>query len=588
MRNFLLLAAASTLAIVACTSVPAPAPTVAAAPVPVVAASPAYDVLIRGGTIYDGSGGVAYVGDVGIRGDRIVYAGPSQPATAARIVDASGLAVAPGFINMLSWSNESLMVDPRGQSELRQGITLEVMGEGWSMGPLTDKMKVLAVKRQGDVKFPIEWTTLGDYLNFLEHKGTSLNIASFVGATTVRQHELGEGDVDPDPAQLDRMRALVRQAMEEGAMGVGSSLIYPPASFAETAELVALVTEAGKCGGMYISHMRSEGDRLVESVDELIDISRRSGAPAEIYHLKQAGRANWGKLDEVIAHVEAARAAGLRISADMYTYTAGGTGVAASMPPWVQDGGVAAMLKRLKNPATVARIKREMGRPGSNWENLFYHAGPEGILLVSVAEPSLKPLIGKTIGQIAKLRGVSPEQAVIDLVLADEGRSGAIYFLMNEDNVRRQTAIPWVSFGSDAEASAPEGVFLKSSTHPRAYGNFARFLGKYVRDEKTAPLADAIRRLTALPASNLGLKDRGHLAPGMAADVVLFDPATIADHATFEKPMQYATGVHDVFVNGVQVLKDGKPTGATPGRFVKGPGWTGWPDGGACRKGGSH
>ena len=567
-----------------CATLPPPAPIAPiVAEVPAPAPQASFDVLIRGGTIYDGSGGVPYVGDVGIRDDRIVYAGPSQAATAARIVDARGLAVAPGFINMLSWSTESLMVDPRGQSELRQGITLEVMGEGWSMGPLTDTMKDLAVKQQGDVKFPIEWTTLGDYLNFLEHKGTSLNIASFVGATTVRQHELGEGDVDPDPAQLDRMRALVRQAMEEGAMGVGSSLIYPPATFAETDELVALVTEAGKCGGMYISHMRSEGDRLVESVDELIDISRRSGAPAEIYHLKQAGRANWGKLSEVIAHVEAARAAGLRITADMYTYTAGGTGVAASMPPWVQDGGVAAMLKRLKNPATVARIKREMGKPGSNWENLFFHAGPDGILLVSVAEPSLKPLIGKTIGEIAKMRGVSPEQAVIDLVRADEGRSGAIYFLMNEDNVRRQTAIPWVSFGSDAEASAPEGVFLKSSTHPRAYGNFARFLGKYVRDEKTAPLADAIRRLTALPASTLGLKDRGHLAPGMAADVVLFDPATIADHATFEKPMQYATGVRDVFVNGVQVLKDGEPTGATPGRFVKGPGWTGWPDGGACR-----
>ena len=575
------LAAVSLTAIVGgCATAPPPAQVAALAPVPI----PSYDILIRGGTIYDGSGAKPYVGDVGIRGDRIVYAGPPQEATAPRMIDAHGLAVAPGFINMLSWSNESLLVDPRGQSELRQGITLEVMGEGWSMGPLNDEMKALSVKQQGDIKYPIEWTTLGDYLNFLEHKGSSLNIASFVGATTVRQHELGERDVDPNPAQLDRMRGLVRQAMEEGAMGVGSSLIYPPAAFAETDELVALVSEAGKCGGMYISHMRSEGDRLVESVDELIDISRRSGAPAEIYHLKQAGRANWGKLDQVIAHVEAARAAGLRITADMYTYTAGGTGVAASMPPWVQDGGTDAMLKRLKNPATVARIKREMLRPGSNWENLYYHAGPDGIRLASVAEPSLKPLIGKTIAEIAKQRGVAPEQAVIDLVLADQGRSGAIYFLMNEDNVRRQTAIPWVSFGSDAEASAPEGVFLKSSTHPRAYGNFARFLGKYVRDEKTAPLADAVRRLTALPASNLGIRDRGRLAPGMAADVVLFDPVTIADHATFDRPMQFATGVRDVFVNGVQVLNGGEPTGATPGRFVKGPGWTGWPGGGGCAK----
>jgi N-acyl-D-amino-acid deacylase len=333
---------------------------------------------------------------------------------------------------------------------------------------------------------------------------------------------------------------------------------------------------------MYISHMRSEGDRLVESVDELIEISRRSSAPAEIYHLKQAGRANWGKLDQVIARVEAARASGLRITADMYTYPAGGTVVAASMPPWVQDGGVDAMLKRLGDPATVARIKREMVKPGTNWENLYFHAGPSGVRLASVVDEALKPLIGKTIAEIATMRGVTPEQAVIDLTLADQGRAGAIYFLMSEDNVRRQTAIPWMSFGSDAEASAPEGVFLKSSTHPRAYGNFARLLGKYVRDEKTAPLADAIRRLTSLPAGNLGIADRGRLAPGMAADVVLFDPATIADHATFEKPMQYATGVRDVFVNGVQVLRSGEPTGATPGRFVKGRGWTGWPDGGAC------
>ncbi|MEO6257003.1 MAG: D-aminoacylase [Sphingomicrobium sp.] len=558
-----------------------PTPPVASAAAP-LAAAPVYDLLIRGGTIYDGSGGTPFVGDVAVRGDRIVYAGPTQVSTATRVVDAQGLAVAPGFINMLSWSTDSLLVDPRGQSELRQGVTLEVMGEGWSMGPLTDDMKRLAVEQQGDIKYPIEWTTLGDYLNFLEHKGTSLNIASFVGATTVRQHELGERDVDPNPAQLDRMRGLVRQAMEEGAMGVGSSLIYPPATFAETDELVALVTEAGKCGGMYISHMRSEGDRLLESVDELIDIARRSGAPAEIYHLKQAGKANWGKLDAVIAHVEAARSAGLRITADMYTYTAGGTGVAAAMPPWVQDGGIEAMLKRLKNPAMVARIKREMVKPGSNWENLYYHAGPGGIVLAGLTEPSLKPLLGKTIAEVAKLRGVSPEQVVIDITLADRGRAGAIYFLMNEDNVRRQTAIPWVSFGSDAEASAPEGVFLKSSTHPRAYGNFARFLGKYVRNEHTAPLADAIRRLSALPAANLGLRDRGRLSPGMAADVVLFDPATIADHATFAKPMQYATGVRDVFVNGVQVLKDNEPTGATPGRFIKGPGWKGWPDGGAC------
>lgn len=542
-----------------------------------------YDLLIRSGTIYDGSGGTPYVGDVGIKGDRIVYVGPSRPADAKKVVDAKGLAVAPGFINMLSWATESLLVDARGLSDLKQGVTLEVMGEGWSMGPLNDEMKKLAVQRQGDIKYPIQWTTLGEYLGFLERKGIAPNVASFVGATTVRQYVLGEKDVDPNPQQLQQMRGLVRQAMKEGAMGVGSSLIYPPASFAETDELVNLVQEAGACGGMYISHMRSEGDRLLESIDELIEISRRSGAPAEIYHLKQAGKANWSKLDQAIAKVEAARAQGLRITADMYTYTAGGTGLSASMPPWVQDGGNEAMLERLRDPAVVARVKREMLQPGKDWENLYLHAGPEGVLLASLTEPSLKPFIGKTVAEAAKLRGVSPEQLVIDFTLADQGRGAALYFLMSEDNVKRQTAIPWMSFGSDAEAAAPEGVFLKSSTHPRAYGNFARLLGRYIRDGKTAQLADAIRRLTSLPATNLGLKDRGMLKAGMAADAVVFDPATIGDRATFEKPMRFATGVRDVFVNGTQVLKDGQPTGAKPGRFVKGPGWTGWPDGGACR-----
>lgn len=546
--------------------------------------APAYDLLIRGGMIYDGTGNAPYSGDVAVKGDRIVYVGPKAPEAASRTVDAAGLAVSPGFINMLSWATESLLVDPRGVSDLRQGVTLEVMGEGWSMGPLNENMKKLAVQRQGDIKYPIQWTTLGDYLGFLERKGVAVNVASFVGATTVRQNILGEKDVDPTDEQLSRMRALVRQAMEEGALGLGTSLIYPPAAFAETDELVALAREAGRCGGMYISHMRSEGDRLLESVDELIEISRRSGAPAEIYHLKQAGRANWGKLDDVIARVEAARAQGLRITADMYTYTAGGTGLAASMPPWVQDGGNESMLQRLRDPAIVARIKKEMVQPGTNWENLYHHAGPDNILLASLTEPSLKPLIGKTLAEAARIRGVSPEQLVVDLTLEDQGRGGALYFLMSEDNVRRQTAIPWMSFGSDAEAAAPEGVFLKSSTHPRAYGNFARFLGRYVREAKVVPLADAVRRLTSLPASNLGLKDRGLLKAGMAADLVVFDPQSTSDHSTFEKPMQYATGVRDVFVNGTQVLKQGEPTGATPGRFVKGPGWTGWPGGGACRE----
>ncbi len=544
--------------------------------------SPQYDVVIRGGTVFDGSGGAPFTGDVAINGDRIIYVGQKAPGTARKLVDASGLAVAPGFINMLSWANESLLVDPLGPSDLRQGVTLEILGEGWSMGPLTDDIKTLAVQRQSDIKYPIQWTTLGEYLSFLERKGVALNVASFVGATTIRQNVLGETDIDPNDAQLTRMRTLVRQAMQEGALGVGTSLIYPPASFAETDELVALTREAAVCGGMYISHMRSEGDRLLESVDELIEISRRTGAPAEIYHLKQAGRANWNKLDHVIKKVEKARAEGLRITANMYLYTAGGTGLAASMPPWVQDGGTEAMLKRLGDPAVVARVKREMVQPGKDWENLYHHAGPQGVLIASLTKPSLKPLIGKTIAEAAKLRGVTPEQLIIDLTLEDEGRGGGVYFLMSEENVRRQTSIPWMSFGSDAEAAAPQGVFLESSTHPRAYGNFARFLGKYVRDGKTVQLADAVRRLTRLPAKHLGLRDRGNLRAGMAADVVLFDPSKIADHATFEKPMQYSTGVRDVFVNGVQVLSNGEPTGATPGRFVKGPGWTGWPDGGKC------
>ena len=433
----------------ASTSVPPPPPPSAAAP--------SYDLLIRGGTIYDGSGAAPYVGDIGIRGDRIVYAGPAIPANAARIVDAQGLAVTPGFINMLSWATESLLVDGLGQSDLRQGVTLEVMGEGWSMGPLNDQMKKLAIEQQGDFKYPIEWTTLGQYLTLIERRGTTMNVASFVGATTVRQHELGERDVDPTPEQLKRMRALVRQAMQEGALGVGTSLIYPPASFAETDELVALTSEAARCGGTYISHMRSEGDRLLESIDEVIEISRRSGAPAEIYHLKQVGKANWPKIDQVIAKIEAARASGLKISADMYLYTAGGTGLAASMPPWVQDGGVEAMLKRLKDPTVVARVKREMLQPGSNWENLYLHAGPAGVQLASLIEPSLKPLIGKTVAEVAKMRGVRPEQAVIDLVLADKGRAGAIYFLMSEENVRRQAALAMGQLGVGCRSRRARG-----------------------------------------------------------------------------------------------------------------------------------
>lgn len=532
-----------------------------------------YDVLIRGGTIYDGSGGTPYRGDVAIRGDRVVAVGPALAGVAAREIDARGLAVAPGFINMLSWATESLLVDGRGQSDIRQGVTLEVMGEGWSMGPLNPVMKKLNLQRQGDLTYPITWTTLGQYLDTLERRGVSHNVASFVGATTVRINELGEGDVDPTPAQLARMRALVRAAMNEGAMGVGSALIYAPGSFAETDELVALTTEAARCGGMYVSHMRSEGDRLVEAVDELIEISRRSGAPAEIYHLKQAGRANWSKLDQVIARVEAARAKGQRITADMYTYTAGATGLDAAMPLWVQQGGDEAWIERLKDPAIRARVAAEMKQPGKDWENLYLGAGPEGMILVGFKTEALKPLTGKTLAEVATMWGKSPEETAMDLVVRDGSRVGTAYELMSEANVRRQTALPWMSFGSDGASQAAEGVFLKSGSHPRTYGNFARLLGRYVRDEKATPLADAVRRLTSLPAANLGLRDRGAIKVGHFADLAIFDPATIADRATFSRPHQYAIGMRHVFVNGRQVLRDGEHTGATPGRVVRGRGY---------------
>jgi N-acyl-D-amino-acid deacylase len=536
------------------------------------AADAAYDLIIRGGTIYDGSGKAPVVGDVAIKGDRIVAVGKVE-GTAKTEVAAKGMAVAPGFINMLSWATESLIADPRSQSDIRQGVTLEVMGEGWSMGPMNPTMKRLETERQGDVKYPIEWTTLGDYLGWLEKRGVSTNVASFVGAATVRVHELGEGDVDPTPEQLARMRALVRQAMNEGAMGVGSSIIYAPGSYAETDELVALTSEAAKCGGMYISHMRSEGDRIEEAVDELIDISRRSGAPAEIYHLKMAGRSNWGKLDTIVKKIEDARAEGLKITTDMYTYTAGATGLDAAMPTWVQAGGLEEWIKRLKDPAIRARVAAEMKQPGSDWENLYFGAGADKMILSGFKNDALKPLTGKTLAEVAAMRGKSPEETAMDLVVEDGSRVGTVYFLMSEDNVRRQVQLPWMSFGSDAASQATEGVFLKSGAHPRTYGNFARLLGRYVRDEKLIPLEQAVYRLTTLPATNLGIKERGALRPGYYADVVVFDPATIGDRSTFEKPHQYSVGMRDVFVNGVGVLRNGEHSGATPGRAVRGAGW---------------
>lgn len=530
-----------------------------------------YDIIIRNGTIYDGSGAAPVRGDVAINGDTIVAVGDIGSATGNSQIDAAGLAVAPGFINMLSWAGTPLIADGRSQSDIRQGVTLEVFGEGTSGGPLTAAMKADILDEQGDIQYAVEWTTLAEFLSHLVTKGVATNVASFVGATTVREHVLGQADREPTPAELDTMRGLVDQAMRDGALGVGSSLIYAPAFYAKTPELVALVKAAATHGGMYISHMRSEGNRLLEAVDELITIARESGARAEIYHLKAAGRDNWSKLDAVIQKVEAARAEGLEITADMYTYTAGSTGLDAAMPPWVQEGGYKAWADRLRDPQTRRRVLREMRTPTNDWENLYLAAGAEGTLLVGFKNDALKPLTGKTLAEVAKSRGTSAEDTAIDLVIEDGSRVQVVYFLMSEENVRRQMRLPWMSFGSDAGSMAPEGVFLKSSTHPRAYGNFARVIGRYTR-EGVVTLPDAIRRLTSHPARVLRIKNRGSLAPGYFADVAIFDPAKVEDHATFEKPHQYSTGMVHVLVNGVPVLSHGEHTGATPGRVVHGPG----------------
>lgn len=537
-----------------------------------------YDVIILNGTVYDGSGQAGVRADVGIRGDRIVAVGDLSDSSATNMIDAQGLAVAPGFINILSWGVEPLIVDGRGLSDIKQGVTLEVFGEGYSWGPFSDEMKKNFTEAQGDLKYDITWTTLGEYLDFLTKKGISPNVASYVGATTVRMYYLGEDDIDPSPKQLAAMQELVREAMREGALGVGSSLIYAPASFAETPELIALVGAAAEFGGGYISHMRSEGKFLLEAVEELITIARETGAHAEIYHLKAAGKSNWGKIENVFALVEAARSEGLAITADMYTYIAGATGLDAAMPTWVQAGGYKAWAERLKDPEIRARVIAEMRRADVDWENYFEGAGPDGMLLVGFKNPDLRKYIGKTLTEVAAERGISPADTALDLVIENGGDVGTVYFLMSEENVKKQIAQPWVSFGSDAEAMAPEGNFLLANPHPRAYGNFSRLLGKYVREEGVISLAEAIRRLTSLPAANIKIRDRGMLAPGFYADLAIFDPDLIQDHATFDKPHQLATGMVHVFVNGQQVLRDGEHTGATPGRVVRGPGWVGWTD----------
>jgi len=531
-----------------------------------------YDAIIRGGTLYDGTGATPVKADVAIRGDRIARVGKLDGVRARVEVNAKDLAVAPGFINMMS-GEETLFADGRSQSDIRQGVTLEVFGEGRSMGPLTPEMQKYFQSRQRDIKFPITWTTLAQGLDTLQHHGISCNVASFVGAATIRENVLGFADRAPTANELARMQDLVGQAMKEGALGVASALIYAPGAYAKTDELIALAQAASPYGGIYISHIRSEGDQLIEAVDELIQIARAAQIRAEIYHLKAAGQRNWGKLDELIQHVETARAQGLHITADMYTYTGAETGLDASMPPWVQEGGYDAWVQRLKDPTVRTRVIDEMRKPTDKWENTLLLSGsPDRVLLVGFKNDALKPLTGKTLAEIAKMRGKSPEDTAIDLVIEDGSRVMTIYFVMNEDNVRRELKLPWVSFGADEDSQAPEGVFLKSNPHPRAYGNVARFLGHYVRDEKVVSLQEGVRRLTSFPAQNLSLDHRGLLKEGYFADVVVFNPATIQDHATFEEPHQYSTGVQQVFVNGVQVLKDNEHTGAKPGRVVYGPG----------------
>ncbi len=537
-----------------------------------------YDVILRGGTIYDGSGQAPYVADVAIQVDTIAIIGDLKNAKGKTELDVTGLAVSPGFINMLSWATESLIIDGNSQADIRQGVTLEVMGEGFSMGPLNDAMKEKLKRdiRKTGLEYSVEWTTLGQYLEFLERRGISPNVASFVGATSVRVHELGYDNRLPNDQELNRMKDLVKQAMEEGAMGVGSSLIYAPASYSSTEELIELCKVASQYGGMYITHMRSEGDNIFSAINETILIAREAGIPSEIYHLKLGGQRNWNKLDSVISLINKANEEGLHITTDMYTYTAGATGLDASMPTWLQEGGINEWIRRMKDPKLRKKALEEMHKPSESWENLLLLAGSaDNVLLVDFSNDSLKQFTGKTLQQVASLVGKSPEETAMDLVCADSTRVGTVYFLMSEENVKRQITLPYMSFGSDAESPATEGWFLKSNTHPRAYGNFARLLGKYVRDEKIIPLEEAIRKLTSLPASNLKIQKRGTLKPGYFADIAIFDPSSIQDHATFEKPHQYSTGMVHVFVNGKQVLNQGEHTNARPGRVVRGPGWKG-------------
>ena len=534
-----------------------------------------YDILIKNGTIADGSGNPAYIGSVGINADTIAAVGKLK-ATGRLEIDATDLVVAPGFINMLSWATESLIQNGRSESDIMQGVTLEVFGEGWSMGPLNKNLKkqLQLPTEQGDIKYDIDWNTLDEYLQSLVRRGISPNVASFIGATTVRINHIGYENRAPTAEELTSMKQMVKEAMEDGALGVGSSLIYAPAFYSSTEELIELSKVASEYNGLYISHMRSEGNRLLQGIDELITIANEADIRAEIYHLKMSGKENWNKYDEVVKKIDSARTSGLSITTNMYTYIAGATGLDASMPPWVQEGGYEKWAERLQDSKIRSRVLKEMTNPTDEWENLMYSAGtPDNLLLVGFKNDSLRHYTGKTLTQVAKIHGKSPEETAMDLVIADGSRVGTVYFLMSEENIKKQVALPYMSFGSDASSLSPEGVFLNSSTHPRAYGNFSRLLGKYVRDEQIISIEEAVRKLTSLPASNLKIKKRGSLSKGYFADLAIFNPETIQDHATFAKPHQLSTGMIHVFVNGEQVLKNGKHTGAKPGRVVRGPGY---------------
>ncbi|MBX7126662.1 MAG: D-aminoacylase [Cyclobacteriaceae bacterium] len=515
-----------------------------------------YDWIIRHAVIYDGSGQPPVMGDVGIAGDTIRTLGDLSDAHAANEMDVHGLALAPGFINMLSWADAALVKDGRSMSDLKQGVTLEVFGEGWSPGP--------KFRRKND-----HWSTLGEFMDYLERKGVSVNFASFVGATSVRNYVLGQDNRPPNADELARMQQLVRNAMEEGAMGLGSSLIYAPADYASTEELIALCKVVSESGGMYITHMRSESDHIYSALREALQIATEAKVSAEIYHLKVNHERNWPKMDTVLMRIDSARRAGLRISANMYTYNASGTGMTARIPTWVQEGGIPMMVRRLKDPAIRGRVLNDLklGIPTKN-------ADPKDVRILGFRKDSLNRLYrGKSLEEVAALHGRSADDTMLDLLIADRSTIPCIFFLMSEDNVRKVVQQPWVSFCSDAASVALPEPGAGDGAHPRMYGSFARLLAHYVRDEKLLTVEEAIRRLATLPATNLGLQRRGALKPGYFADLVVFDPNSIQDHATFDKPHQYATGVHHVWVNGKLVLRDGEHTGAMPGRSVRGPGY---------------